>query len=94
MACLILPGCLLGGPGESDLVPILMQIQSDSSAGPPERIKIEAYECKLMNHGQAHECDVEFVATRDGTVGLPRRLYLIVSEGNGGWRLISHEPRK
>ena len=93
-ACLALMGCQLTGPGESDVTAIVMEVQSELPAGPPESVKLETYDCRLMNHGQAHECRVEFSSVRDGVAGLPRRLNLIVRETDGGWRLISHETPK
>ena len=93
LACLALQACLKRGPGDADLVAILMQVQSERPAGVPDAIEIQAYECRLMNHGQSYECDVEFVQTRGGAYGLPRKANLIVNQVDGGWRLISHEPR-
>ena len=94
VACLALQACLNRGPGDADLIAILMQVQSDRPAGAPDAIEIQARECKLMAHGQSYDCNVEFVQTRDGVAGLPRRAYLIVSEVDENWRLISYEPKK
>ena len=93
LACLALPACLKRGPSESDLVAILMEVQTDRPSGAPDAIELQAHECSLMNHGQAYECNVAFVPTRDGAPGLPRKAYLIVRGTDSGWRLISHEPK-
>ena len=94
MACLALQACLNRGPGDADLIAILMQVQSDRPAGAPDAIEIQARECGLMAHGQSYDCNVEFVQIRDGVAGLPRRACLIVSEVDENWRLISYEPKK
>jgi hypothetical protein len=93
LVCVALQACLKRGPSDADLVAILMKVQSERPTGAPEAIEILAYQCRLMAHGQSYECDVEFVQTRDGAPGLPRRAYLIVNQADAGWRLISHEPR-
>jgi hypothetical protein len=93
VACLALQACLKRGPGEADLIAVLMEVQSERPSGAPDAIQLQAHECSLMNHGQAYECNVEFVPTRDGAPGLPRKAYLIVSGTDDGWRLISHEPK-
>ncbi len=92
VACLALQACLKRGPGDAELIAILLQVQSDRPAGAPDAIEIQARECKLMAHGQSYDCNVEFVQTRDGVAGLPRRANLIVNEVDENWRLISYEP--
>lgn len=93
MACLALQACLKRGPSEAELAAILMEVQSERPAGTPDAIEIQAQECSLMAHGQSYGCNVEYVQTRGGAYGLPRRAYLIVRETDEGWRLISHEPK-
>jgi len=62
-------------PTNEDVKPFIADILNKREAGSGDKIKIISNECRLMQHGKSHECDVAYNLVPDTA---RKSIYLII----------------